>query len=123
MENQKPQKINNLAKGERIALQELIERDGIVITKANKSGTVVIINVKDHIREAESPLKKKHNCNRLKFGPAETRNILANDTFERFKEQKIMKEKVTKGLKTENCKNQNSIHDLKYIKMEALVAQ
>ena len=123
MENQKPQKINNLAKDERIALQELSERDGIVITKANKSGTAVIINVKDYIREAESPLKKKHNCNRLKFGPAETRNILVNDTFERFKEQKIMKEKVTKGLKTENRKHQNSIHDLKYIKMEALVAQ
>lgn len=34
-----------------------------------------------------------------------------------------MKEKVTKGLKTENRKHQNSIHDLKYIKMEALVAQ
>ena len=44
MENQKPQP-TNLAKGERKALQELSEKDDIVITKADKGGAVVIIDL------------------------------------------------------------------------------
>ena len=46
MENQKPQPLNNLNKGARTALQELNERDAIVITNAEKGGTVVIMDVK-----------------------------------------------------------------------------
>ena len=38
MKYQKPQPFNNLTKGERTALQELGERDDIVIIKTNKSG-------------------------------------------------------------------------------------
>ena len=61
MENQKPKLFNNLNKCERKALQELSERDDIVITKADKDGTVIIIDVKYYIREAESQLKNKDN--------------------------------------------------------------
>ena len=43
MENQKPQPFN---KSKRITLQELSERNDIVITKANKGGAVVIADVK-----------------------------------------------------------------------------
>ena len=59
MKNQKP--FNNLAKDERIALQELSERDDLVIKKANQGGAVVIIGVKYYIREAESQIKNKDN--------------------------------------------------------------
>ena len=38
MENQKPQPLNNLTKGEKTALQELGERDDIVIIWSDKSG-------------------------------------------------------------------------------------
>ena len=58
MENQKPQLFNNLTKDETKALQELSERDDIMITKADKAGALVIVDVKDYIREAESQLKK-----------------------------------------------------------------
>ena len=62
----KDQKSNTTtAKGERTALQELNERDDIMITKADR-GAAVIINVRDYIREAESQLKNKNNYNRLK---------------------------------------------------------
>ena len=57
MENQKLQPFNNLTKGERKALQELSEKDDIVITKADKCGEVGIIDVKNRIREIESQLK------------------------------------------------------------------
>ena len=54
MENQKPQLFNNLTKGERKAWKELIERDDIAITNADKAGAVVIIDVKGCIREGKS---------------------------------------------------------------------
>ena len=94
MENQKPQPFNNLTKGGRTALQELSERDVIVITKADQVSALVIKDVKDYIRQAESQLKNKDNYDRLKYDPKETHNRLINSTIERFKEQKMMKEKV-----------------------------
>ena len=73
-----------------------------MITKADKGGAVVIIDIKDYIREAESQLKNKNNYDRLKHDPIETHNRLVNDTIEGFNKQKMMKEKVSEGLKTEN---------------------
>ena len=84
-----------MTKDERTALQELSERDDIVITKTDKGGAVVIIDVKDYIREAESQLKNKDNYDRLKYDPTETHNRSVNGTIERFEKQNMMKEKVT----------------------------
>ena len=46
-------------------------------------------------------MKNKDNYNRLKHDPSEKQNRLVNDTIERFKKQKMLKEKVAEGLKTE----------------------
>ena len=69
MENQKPQPLITWPKNDRQAWQELSERDDIVITKADKGGALVITDVKDYIREAESQLKNKDNYDRLKYNP------------------------------------------------------
>ena len=73
-----------------------------MIIKAEKGGAVIIIGVEDYIREAESQFKNKDNYDRLKNGTTERHNRLVKDTIQRFKNQKMMKEKVTEGLKTEN---------------------
>ena len=73
-----------------------------MIKKADKGGAVVIVDVKYYTREAESQLKNKYNYDRLKHDSTETRNRLVNDTIERSKKQKMMKETVAEGLKTEN---------------------
>ena len=91
IENQKPQPFSSLTKGDRKSLQNLSERDDIVITKADKGGVVVIIDAKDYIREAESQLKKE-----VKYDPTETHSRLTNDTIKRFKKQKMMEQKVAK---------------------------
>ena len=104
MENQKPQPFNNLTKDERKAWQELSERDDIIIKKADKGGAAVIVDVKYYTREAESQLKNKYNYDRLKHDSTETRNRLVNDTIERSKKQKMMKETVAEVLKTENLR-------------------
>ena len=46
-----------------------------MITKVDKGGTVVIVKVKDYIRDGESQLKNKDHYNILKYDPAETDNI------------------------------------------------
>ena len=69
--------------------------------KADKGGAVVIIDTKEYLREAASQLKNKANYDRLKYDPIKSHKSLVNDTIKRFN-QKMMKEKVFKGLKTEN---------------------
>ena len=94
-----------------------------MITKADKGDAVVIIDKKDYIREAESQLENKDNDNSLKNDPIETHNRLVNHTMERYKKQKMMKDKVVERLKIENREHQYSIYDLKHTKKKSLVAQ
>ena len=49
---------NNSSKSERIAIKELSDLTDIIITKADK-GSVVIIDIKDYINEANSQLNNK----------------------------------------------------------------
>ena len=44
---------NNLTKNERTSMKELSEREDIIITKVDKGGAVIIVDVKDYIKEAE----------------------------------------------------------------------
>ena len=81
-----------------------------MIKKADKGGAVVIVDVKYYTREAESQLKNKYNYDSnmiltwLKHDSTETRSRLVNDTIERSKKQKMMKETVAEVLKTENLR-------------------
>ena len=57
----------NLKNGERTDLQKWSERDDdIVETKTDKGGAVVITDLKDYIRVAESQLKNKDSYNKTK---------------------------------------------------------
>ena len=58
--NSKNKYYNNLTKGERKALKELADRNDIIITKADKGGAVVIINVEDYVKETEHQLNNKN---------------------------------------------------------------
>ena len=104
MENQKRKPFNNFTKGKRKALQELRERDDIVRAKTDKGGAEVKIDTKEYLIEAAFQLKNKANYDRLKYDPTKAHTSLVNDTTKRFKNQKMIKEKVVKGLKTENSR-------------------
>ena len=58
--NNKNKYYNNLLKGERKVLKELADQNDIIITKADKGGAVVIIDVKDYVKEAEHQLSNKY---------------------------------------------------------------
>ena len=51
--NNKNKYYNHSTKGERKALKELADRNDIIITKTNKGGAVVIIDVEDYVKKAE----------------------------------------------------------------------
>ena len=93
---------NNLSKGEKIALKELSERSGIIITKADKGGAVVIMDQKDYISEAQREFKNHHE----KFSkyPTTANAKLLNDITQRFKQEKLLKEKIADGLRMSNPK-------------------
>ena len=52
---------NNLTKSVRTSMKELSEWEDIIITKVDKVGAVVIVDVKDHIKEAEHPKSLKRS--------------------------------------------------------------
>ena len=95
---------NNLTKNERTSMKELSEREDIIITKDDKGGAVVIVDVKDYIKEAEGQLNDTENYRKLQEDPTATNMKLVNDTIERFKNQKSINKKVAEGLKRNDPK-------------------
>ena len=90
---------NNLTKNERTSMKELSEREDIIITKSDKDNAVVIVYIKDYIKEAERQLSNTENYRKLQEDPTATNMKLVNDAIERFKKQKLINEKVAEGLK------------------------
>ena len=68
-------------------------------------------------------MKNKDNYDRLKYDSTESYTGLVNDTIERFKKQKMMKENVAEELKTENPRKPKFYLQSKYLKEETVVAQ
>ena len=95
----------NLIKNERTSMKELREREGIMITKADKGDAVVIVGVKDFLKETERQLNNTKNHRKLQEDPTATNMKLVNDTIERSKKKKkLTHEKVAVGLKRNDPK-------------------
>ena len=84
---------NKLYKDERIALKELSDCTDIIITKADKGAAVVIMDVKYYINEVHHQLKNKDHYEKLNKDARTTNAKLGNDTIQRFKKDKLLKEK------------------------------
>ena len=91
---------NNLSKEERDALSELKRRDDLIITKADKGGAVVIMDVKDYISEANRQLEDTTFYKKLKENPTTIHGERINNTIDRFKTEGLLNEKVAEGLKS-----------------------
>ena len=62
----------NLTKSEREALLNLQKRkNDIIITKADKRGAVVILDINDYIDKANRQLNNTNNYEQLDFNPTE----------------------------------------------------
>ena len=66
-------------------------RDEIVITNADKGGTVVTMDVKDYVEEYERQLNNTGNYNRLQKGLTATNNELVHRVIKRFETVKLFR--------------------------------
>ena len=76
----------------------MADRNDIIITKADKGGAVVIIDVDDYVKEAEHQLSNKAVYKKLQYDPTQRHTRLVNDTITRFKNDKLITENIAKGL-------------------------
>ena len=83
MNTKKPK--DNLTKGEQRALEELSKRDDIIITSADKEGTIVIMDIVKYISEAQRQLNYENNYKKFQTDLTFQHDKLVNDTVERFK--------------------------------------
>ena len=99
-DNNKISNKQNLTKEERKALNNLRNRDDIIISQADKGGAIVIINVEDYIAEAERQLNDTTFYHKLDNNPTLIYNERVNNAIDNLKKEKEIPEKLAKSLKT-----------------------
>ena len=85
-------------------LKELETRDDIVITKADKGGAVVIMDVDSYIKEAKRQLENEESYKKLPNNLTKVHADCINKTIERFKNEGLITGKVANGLKSHEPK-------------------
>ena len=76
---------NNLSKGERITLKELNDHKNQIVTKADKGGAVVVMDLKDWINEAHRLLNNKEYHKKLSKDPTTTNAKFVNGHCEKYR--------------------------------------
>ena len=69
-----------------------------MITKADKGGAVVIMDVGNYITEAKRQLENEESYKKLQNDPTTVHAEFINKTIERFKHEGLITEKVANGL-------------------------
>ena len=103
-ENFKGKKLpnDNLSRMERRALSDLQKREDIIITKADKGGATVIIDVEDYITEANSQLENTEFYQKLTFCPTEGYSSIVNNRLDELTEDGDLSQEIAEGLKSDN---------------------
>ena len=83
---------------ERRALSDLQKHDDIIITKADKGGATVIIDVKDYITEANSQLENTEFYQKLNFCPTEGYSSIVNNRLDELTEEGDFSQEIAEGL-------------------------
>ena len=94
----------NLSKAERTSLQKLRNRDDIIITKADKGGAIVILDVEDYIAEAERQLNDTTSYEKLGFDPTPIYNQIINNNIDNLAKKSEITTKVSESLKNDKPK-------------------
>ena len=84
---------------EQKSLEELRHKESIVITNADKGGAVVILNVKEFIKESERQLSDSKHYRHLEHDPTTVNNAIVNKVMTIFKIDKLISSTVLDGRK------------------------
>ena len=95
-ENFKGKKLSNdnLNKMKHNALSDLQKREDIIITKADKGGATVIMNVEVYIREANSQLENTEFYQKLNFCPTEGYSNIVNNRLDELTKEDDLSEEI-----------------------------
>ena len=104
MDNQKTKTFPNLTKEEIKALDGLKKRDDIIITKADKGGAVVIMNVDDYLNEANRQLSNTDFYQEIPSNLSNAHAEIVNKAVRDFMTEKLLPEQVAGALMVENPK-------------------
>ena len=87
-------------KNETDALEQRSQRDYISITKADKGGALVVINVDDYIRDANRQLSKINFYKKIPNDPTQCNRNKVDNTINELKLQRLLDDKTAKNLQT-----------------------
>ena len=96
---------DHLTKSEREALLNLQKRNDFIITKADKRGTVVILDIKDYIDEVKRQL---NDTNSYDFDPTELHTEIIKSKISNLKNADLLTLKTTNSLLEEKFKTRES---------------
>ena len=94
----------NLSKNETKALNDLKDREDIVVTKADKGGAVVITDVEDYVEEANRQLSDRKIYKKVEENPTSLHAALVDNAIDGLRLQGHLEEKIANQLKTNNPK-------------------
>ena len=95
---------NNLTTKEREALRDLSSREDIIITKADKGGAVVIMDVNDYINEANRQLDNTEFYKKLTSDPTNTNKYKVNNAIKELQSSRLIDEKLANKLEVKEAK-------------------
>ena len=93
---------NNLTQEEIKAMNELKSREDIIITRADKGGAVIIMDVEKYIEEAQRQLSNQNAYKKLSIDPTQAYTDTINRTIDGFKDENLLSVKMADLLKTQN---------------------
>ena len=94
----------NLSKKETKAMNDLKEREDIVVTKADKGGAIVINDVNDYVDEANRQLSNRKFYKRVAENPTSEHAALVENAIDSLKIQGHLEEKMANKPKPKNPK-------------------
>jgi hypothetical protein len=94
----------NLSKNETKALNDLKNREDIIISKADKGGACVIMDVDNYISEADRQLKDERFYRKVDENPTSLHAALVDNAIDDLKQKGLLEEKMANQLKTSNPK-------------------
>ena len=87
----------NLSKAEQEALENLMKREEIVITKADKGGAVVVQDVADYVKEANRQLADTNFYRKLKENPTSVNVALVENALDDLKHKDLLEGTIGKS--------------------------
>lgn len=106
----KQPKYSKLSEREQKSLEDLKARDDIIITNVDNVGAVVILDGKGYVRECERQLNNTKHYRHLQQDSIVTSNKLVHNLIERFENEKLIPQNITKGLKINSPRNSRFLY-------------